>query len=114
MKFGKGMADKAGRAMKNRTADKVGRAMVKKFSIGGAMAGKGAKAAEKGSQRGMPARNPRYGQSKTEPYEMPEKEVAGMKKGGKVSGPYRKAADGIAKKGKTKGKEVKMRSGGYC
>jgi len=43
-----------------------------------------------------------------------EEKEYGMKKGGKVSGPYRKAADGIAKKGKTKGKEVKMRSGGYC
>jgi hypothetical protein len=35
-------------------------------------------------------------------------------KGGSVGGSYRRAADGIAKKGKTKGKEVKMRSGGYC
>jgi hypothetical protein len=116
MKFGKGKADKAGRAMKNRTADKVGRAMVKKYSIGGAMAGKGAKAAEKGSQRGMPARNPRYGQSRTEPYEMPEKEVAGMKKGGmaKSGGSYRKGADGVATKGKTKGKIVRMMMGGVC
>jgi hypothetical protein len=39
--------------------------------------------------------------------------VNAMKKGG-MAGSYRKAADGIAKKGKTKGKEVKMRSGGYC
>ena len=44
---------------------------------------------------------------------------AGMKKGGKA---YRsgglaaghKSADGIAKKGKTKGKEVKMMRGGSC
>ena len=43
-----------------------------------------------------------------------EKAEYGMKKGGKVSGPYRKAADGIAVKGKTKGKEVKMMKGGYC
>ncbi len=42
-----------------------------------------------------------------------EKAEYGMKKGG-MAGSYRKAADGIAKKGKTKGKEVKMRSGGYC
>lgn len=32
----------------------------------------------------------------------------------KSSGSYRKAADGVATKGKTKGKMVKMRMGGYC
>jgi hypothetical protein len=39
-----------------------------------------------------------------------------MKKGGKVKsgGSYRKAADGIASKGKTKGKMVKMMRGGEC
>ena len=58
------MADKAGRAMKRRTADTMGRAMVK-----------------------------------------------GYKEGGMV---YRKAADGVAHKGKTKGKIVKMRYGGEC
>jgi hypothetical protein len=31
-----------------------------------------------------------------------------------MTGPFRKAADGVAKKGKTKGKEVKMAKGGYC
>jgi hypothetical protein len=43
-------------------------------------------------------------------------EMRGMKKGGmaKSGGSFRKAADGIAKKGKTKGKEVKMMKGGYC
>ena len=35
-----------------------------------------------------------------------------MKAGGLTAG--HKAADGIAKKGKTKGKEVKMRMGGAC
>jgi len=45
-----------------------------------------------------------------------EKTEYGMKKGGmaKSGGSYRKAADGIAIKGKTKGKEVKMNKGGYC
>ena len=40
----------------------------------------------------------------------------GMKKGGmaKSGGSYRKAADGVASKGKTKGKMVKMNKGGYC
>lgn len=45
-----------------------------------------------------------------------EKPVKKMKKGGmaKSGGSYRKAADGIAHKGKTKGKMVKMMKGGYC
>ena len=45
-----------------------------------------------------------------------EKAEYGMKKGGmaKSGGSYRKAADGIATKGKTKGKEIKMNKGGYC
>ena len=44
-------------------------------------------------------------------------EMRGMKKGVKKmsgGGSFRSAADGIAKKGKTKGKEVKMMKGGYC
>ena len=63
------MADKAGRALKKRSADTMGRAMVKKMAGGG---------------------------------------VA------KSGGSYRKAADGVATKGKTKGKVVKMRYGGEC
>jgi len=58
------MADKAGRAMKKRSADTMGRAMVKKYSEGGSV--------------------------------------------------FRKAADGVATKGKTKGKMVRMMKGGYC
>jgi hypothetical protein len=46
----------------------------------------------------------------------------GMKKGGKVKSKakgkggssYRKAADGVAHKGKTKARMVKMRMGGEC
>ena len=41
----------------------------------------------------------------------PEADTIGMKKGGKAcyaSGGYVRAADGIASKGKTKGKQVKM------
>jgi hypothetical protein len=63
-KKGGKIADKAGRAMKKRTPDKMGRAMVKKYNEGGSV--------------------------------------------------FRKAADGIASKGKTKGKMVKMRYGGEC
>ena len=36
---------------------------------------------------------------------------AGLKAGGSV---FRKAADGIAKKGKTKGTQIKMQKGGMC
>ena len=38
-------------------------------------------------------------------------EMAGYAKGGKV---FRSAADGIARKGKTQGKQVKMKYGGKC
>ena len=40
--------------------------------------------------------------------------VVKMASGGTVGGSYRKAADGIASKGKTKGKIVKMMMGGVC
>jgi hypothetical protein len=38
-------------------------------------------------------------------------EMMGMKSGGAV---FRKAADGIAKKGKTKGTQIAMKKGGKC
>jgi hypothetical protein len=41
---------------------------------------------------------------------MPPKMMAS----GGMAGPYRKAADGITMKGKTKGKQIKMKSGGMC
>ena len=43
-------------------------------------------------------------------------EMMGMKKGGKAysAGGYTRAADGVAKKGKTVGKQVKMAYGGKC
>jgi len=71
MKRGGDMADKAGRAMKKRTPDTMGRAMVKKMAGGG----------------------------------------MSYSSGGSV---FRRVADGIASKGKTKGKMVKMRYGGEC
>jgi len=40
-----------------------------------------------------------------------EKRMHGMAGGGSV---FRKAADGVASKGKTKGTQIKMRSGGAC
>ena len=46
-------------------------------------------------------------------HEMKEAGMKKMRSGGLAAG--HKSADGIAKKGKTKGKEVSMRSGGkYC
>ncbi len=46
----------------------------------------------------------------------PAKKGKGMKKGGmaKSGGSASKRADGVATKGKTKGKMVKMNKGGYC
>lgn len=43
-------------------------------------------------------------------------EAKGMKKGGKAyaAGGYTRAADGVAKKGKTKGTQVRMMGGGKC
>ena len=43
-------------------------------------------------------------------------EAKGMKKGGKAyaAGGYTRAADGIAQRGKTKAKQVKMAYGGKC
>jgi len=46
-------------------------------------------------------------------HEMKEAGVKKMAKGG-MTGSYRRAADGIASKGKTKAKMVKMRMGGSC
>ena len=90
------------------------------------------------ARRGMaaPAPQPRMGMKKggkAESKEMAKKEISfmkkkgapksmikhekaeyGMKKGGMAGGSYRKAADGIASKGKTKGKQVKMAYGGKC
>jgi hypothetical protein len=109
MKFGKGMDDKAGRAMKNRTPDKMGRAMVKKMARGGMST--------------EPA--PDFGRlmlAETAAAQRAARENQGMKrgmaykKGGKVKSgsSASKRADGIAHKGKTKGKIVKMAYGGKC
>jgi FKBP-type peptidyl-prolyl cis-trans isomerase len=45
-----------------------------------------------------------------------EMKEAGMKKmaGGGMTSSYRRAADGVASKGKTKGKIVRMNYGGKC
>ena len=46
-----------------------------------------------------------------------EKAEAGMKKGGTAKyaqGGFTRAADGVASKGKTKAKQIKMMNGGKC
>ena len=49
-------------------------------------------------------------------HEEAEYGMKGMKKMAKggSTGSFRRAADGVASKGKTKGKMVKMNKGGYC
>jgi hypothetical protein len=165
MKFGKGMADKAGRAMKGRTADKMGRAMVKNMAAGGQVPAK--RRMGSGSMQPMPKPHEQHfrDQIRTpvipDPVKYPEyieevgeERISGprMRKGGmakskmadkagramkkrsadtmgramvkKMAGGgmaysgggsvYRKGADGVASKGKTKGKMVKMMMGGVC
>jgi hypothetical protein len=101
-----------GEPVKKRVGGKI-----KKYSMGGAMARKGAGAAQKGAQQAAQAVNPRYGQSKEEPYNLPkgqvtveeigEERVSGprMRTGGSVSSAS-KRADGCAVRGKTKGRMV--------
>jgi len=116
MKFGKGMADKAGRAMKKRTADKVGRAMVKKMAHGGqvpARRSEGSGSMQRASEQRFrdkistpvipdPVKYPEYIE------EVGEERVSGprMRKGGVARSSASKRADGIAQRGKTRGKMV--------
>ena len=100
-KKGGKIADKAGRAMKKRSADTMGRAMVKKMAIGGSASAP----REDFGRPMMPSMN------KDARREAMEKRGSRFSAGGSV---FRKAADGVATKGKTKGKMVKMNKGGYC
>jgi hypothetical protein len=118
MKFGKGMADKAGRAMKNRTPDKMGRAMVKKMAMGGPT---GMAPLPRDMAPPLDFRRDAAGSAATQNQGMkrgPRMAGGGMayKKGGKVKSgsSASKRADGVAHKGKTKGKMVKMAMGGKC
>ena len=100
------MADRAGRAMPMRgnMADRMGRAMAPGMKKGG-----------KADSKEMAKKEISFMKKKGAPKSMIKHEKAeyGMKKGGSV-GSFRKAADGVASKGKTKGKMVKMNKGGYC
>ncbi len=117
-KFGKGMADKMGRAMKGPTADMAGRAMVAPPNRMNRPAEPGMgykKGGEIKDSKKMAKKEIAFMKKKGAPKSMIKHEKAeyGMKKGG-MAGSYRKAADGVASKGKTKGKMVKMRYGGEC
>jgi hypothetical protein len=119
-----------GEPVKKRVGGKI-----KKYSMGGAMARKGAGAAQKGAQQGAQAVNPRYGKTSQEPYnekdlgysgvskdpvfpdpvkypeyieEVGEERVSGprMRKGGVARSSASKRADGCAVRGKTRGKMV--------
>lgn len=81
----------------------------RKFKEGGAMK----------ESKAMVGKEVAFMKKKGAPASMVKHEMAemkGMKKGGKAyaAGGYTRAADGIAKKGKTKGTQVKMMGGGKC
>ena len=100
------MARKAGRAMgASATPDMMGRAM-----------GPGMKKGGKTESKAMARKEISFMKKKGAPASMIKHEKAeyGMKKGGSTGGSYRRVADGIASKGKTKGKQVKMAYGGKC
>jgi hypothetical protein len=115
-KFGRDMADMAGRAMKGRTDDKMGRAMMappRPVRGGVATYKKG------GETKSMMKKEVAFMKKKGAPKSMIKHEMkeAGMKKGVKkmsAGGSFRSAADGVATKGKTKGKMIAMRMGGMC
>ena len=129
------MMDRAGRAMgRGMNADRMGRAMADRMGGGMRMQPptpvnrpvpdelvykKGGSVKE---SKAMMKKEVAFMKKKGAPKSMirHEEKEAGMKKGikkmagGGMTGSYRKAADGIASKGKTKGKMVKMRMGGSC
>ena len=108
------MARKAGRAMgASASPDMMGRAMVRP----GMGAAPGMK--KGGETKEMMKKEVSFMKKKGAPKSMLRHEMkeAGMKKmagGGSTGGSFRRAADGIASKGKTKGKMVKMAYGGKC
>jgi len=117
---------KAGRAMKSATPDMMGRAMARppgmkkggdtKEMMKKEVAFMKKKGVKKMAMGGEPAPLP------FSSYKVPKMQGEGpvqqrntrFAKGGSVGGSYRKAADGIASKGKTKGKMVRMNYGGKC
>ena len=120
------MADRAGRALFRRDGDRMGGGMrmqpptpVNRPVPDELVYKKGGSVKE---SKAMMKKEVAFMKKKGAPKSMirHEEKEAGMKKGikkmagGGMTGSYRKAADGIASKGKTKGKMVKMRMGGSC
>jgi hypothetical protein len=95
----------AGRAMpRGSSADAMGRAMVPGMKKGG-------------ETKEMMKKEVSFMKKKGAPKSMikhEEREMKGMKKYKEGGSVFRRAADGIASKGKTKGKIVKMNYGGKC
>ena len=114
------MADRAGRALFRRDADRGGMRMQPPTPVNRPVPDelvykKGGSVKE---SKAMMKKEVAFMKKKGAPKSMIKHEKAeyGMKKGGmaKSGGSFRKAADGVASKGKTKGKMVKMNKGGYC
>ena len=101
--------DKMGRAMPaSATPDMVGRAMARPPGM-----------KKGGDTKAMMKKEVAFMKKKGAPKSMirHEEKEYGMKKGVKkmsAGGSFRSAADGIASKGKTKGKMVRMNYGGKC
>ena len=76
----------------------------RKFSKGGDMK----------ESKAMAKKEMAFMQKKGAPKSMIKHEKAEMKGEGYAKGGFVRAADGIAKKGKTKAKQVAMKSGGKC
>jgi hypothetical protein len=114
------MADRAGRALFRRGADRVRPDMM--MAPEGRTMGMKKGGEPMKESKAMMKKEVSFMKKKGAPKSMIRHEEAeyGMKKGvkkmagGGMTGSYRKAADGIASKGKTKGKMVKMNKGGYC
>ena len=107
------MADRAGRALFRRGADRVRPDMMvapQGRTMGMKKGGEPMK-----ESKAMAKKEIAFMKKKGAPKSMIKHEKAeyGMKKGGSVSS-FRRAADGVASKGKTKGKQIKMNMGGKC
>ena len=116
------MADRAGRALFRRDGDRMGGGMrmqpptpVNRPVPDELMYKKGGSVKE---SKAMMKKEVAFMKKKGAPKSMLKHEMkeAGMKKMAKggMTGSYRRAADGIASKGKTKAKMVKMAMGGKC
>ena len=127
--MGRNMKDRMGRAMPMRgdMGDRMGRAMAR-VRPDMMMAPEGrTMGMKKGGEpmkesKAMMKKEVSFMKKKGAPKSMIRHEEAeyGMKKGvkkmagGGMTGSFRRVADGVASKGKTKGKMVKMRYGGAC